>query len=138
MDAVLRDATFQIKLSELLNQDWFKIGAFLKVEQTKLIEIRDDYIIFRRQENKAHEMIQEWFKVKNATFEDLKLAIDSIPNYNLLKKVEELAYTFLNKSLSSQNNITNQPNDTSGKNFEPKSGWFVKMLSDGAPNPGNS
>ncbi|XP_065643529.1 uncharacterized protein LOC136075133 [Hydra vulgaris] len=95
MEAVLHNESFQIKLSELFAQDWFKIGASLNVELNKLVGIRDDYIVFRKQENKAHEMIQEWFKIdENPTFEKLKLAIKSIPNFKLLKEVEDLAKRF--------------------------------------------
>ncbi|XP_065654355.1 NACHT, LRR and PYD domains-containing protein 10-like [Hydra vulgaris] len=106
MDEVLQNPKFQVKLSELLDQDWFKIGISLNVKQHSLESIRSDFISFRNQEDKAYGMIKKWFNIdKNPTFEKLKLAISNIPKYNLLKEVEDLANMFLNDSSNSPSNI---------------------------------
>ncbi|XP_065643556.1 NACHT, LRR and PYD domains-containing protein 3-like isoform X3 [Hydra vulgaris] len=95
MDGVLKNQKFQIKLSELLDQDWFKIGIYLDVEKHSLESIRKDLTNFQKQEDKAYEMIQKWLNVdKNPTFEKLRLAILDIPKNDLLKKVEDLASRF--------------------------------------------
>ncbi|XP_065643559.1 NACHT, LRR and PYD domains-containing protein 9C-like [Hydra vulgaris] len=95
MDGVLQNQKFQIKLSELLDQDWFKIGIYLDVEKHSLESIRKDLTNFQKQEDKAYEMIQKWLNVdNNPRFEKLRLAILDIPKYDLLKKVEDLASGF--------------------------------------------
>ncbi|XP_047127144.1 uncharacterized protein LOC124808072 isoform X2 [Hydra vulgaris] len=92
MDGVLQNQEFQIKLSELLDQDWFKIGIFLNVSKHSLESIKSDYINFRKQEDKAYEMIKKWFNIdENPTFEKLKIAILKIPKEDLLMEVEDLA-----------------------------------------------
>nr|XP_047131397.1 protein NLRC5-like isoform X2 [Hydra vulgaris] len=92
MDEVLRSPVFQIKLSELLGQDWFKIGIYLNIEQRSLESIKSDSINFSKQECKAYEMLKKWFNFdEKPTFEKLKLAILSIPKMDLLKEVEDLA-----------------------------------------------
>ncbi|XP_047131694.1 uncharacterized protein LOC124810606 isoform X4 [Hydra vulgaris] len=97
MDEVLRNPQFQIKLSELLDQDWFKIGISLNVTQRSLETIRSDFIHFPKQEDKAYEMIKKWFNFdKNPTFEKLKFAILNIPKNDLLKEVEDLANVLRN------------------------------------------
>ncbi|XP_065679807.1 uncharacterized protein LOC105849483 isoform X2 [Hydra vulgaris] len=95
MDGFLQNPEFQIKLSKLLDQDWFEIGILLNVKQRSLVSIRNDSIIFPKQKDKAFEMIQTWFSFdKNPTFEHLKQAILKIPNHGLLKEVEDLASRF--------------------------------------------
>ncbi|XP_065643517.1 uncharacterized protein LOC136075125 isoform X2 [Hydra vulgaris] len=91
----LQNPIFQIKLSELLHEDWYKIGIFLKFEQHLLDSINNDNINFRKPEDKAFAMITKWLNIdKNPTFEKLKLAIVGIPKYELLRKVERLAREF--------------------------------------------
>nr|XP_047131668.1 uncharacterized protein LOC105849483 isoform X4 [Hydra vulgaris] len=92
MDGFLQNPQFQIKLSELLDQDWFKIGISLKVEEHSLKSIKSDFANFPKQEDKAYEMIKKWFNFdKNPTFEKLKHAILDIPKHDLLMEVEDLA-----------------------------------------------
>ncbi|XP_065643293.1 uncharacterized protein LOC136075018 isoform X4 [Hydra vulgaris] len=113
MDGVLQSSKFQIKLSELIHEDWYKIGIFLNVERHYVDAINNDNINYRKQENKAYEMINKWFNIdKNPTFEKLKDAILNIPKCDLFKKVENLADTFLNESL-------NSPSDTGGSSTAP-------------------
>nr|XP_047131602.1 uncharacterized protein LOC124810571 isoform X3 [Hydra vulgaris] len=95
MDGFLQNPQFQIKLSELLDQDWFKIGISLKVEEHSLKSIKSDFANFPKQEDKAYEMIKKWFNFdKNPTFEKLKNAILDIPKHDLLMEVEDLASRF--------------------------------------------
>ncbi|XP_047131318.1 protein NLRC5 isoform X3 [Hydra vulgaris] len=99
MDEVLRNPVFQIKLSELLGQDWFKIGIYLNIEQRSLESIKSDSINFSKQECKAYEMLKKWFNFdEKPTFEKLKLAILNIPKMDLLKEVEDLASGFFTMS----------------------------------------
>nr|XP_047131735.1 uncharacterized protein LOC105845953 isoform X2 [Hydra vulgaris] len=95
MDGVLRNPQFQIKLSELLDQDWFKIGIYLNIKERMLESIKNDSMNFPKPEQKAYEMIKKWFNFdKNPTFEKLQLAILSIPKNDLLKEVEDLARSY--------------------------------------------
>ncbi|XP_047131681.1 NACHT, LRR and PYD domains-containing protein 3 isoform X2 [Hydra vulgaris] len=95
MDGFLQNPQFQIKLSELLDQDWFKIGISLKVEEHSVKSIKSDFVNFPKQEDKAYEMIKKWFNFdKNPTFEKLKHAILDIPKHDLLMEVEDLASRF--------------------------------------------
>ncbi|XP_047131282.1 uncharacterized protein LOC124810436 isoform X1 [Hydra vulgaris] len=99
MDEVLQNPVFQIKLSELLGQDWFKIGIYLNIEQRSLESIKSDSINFSKQECKAYEMLKKWFNFdEKPTFEKLKLAILNIPKMDLLKEVEDLASRFFTMS----------------------------------------
>ncbi|XP_065665453.1 NACHT, LRR and PYD domains-containing protein 3 isoform X2 [Hydra vulgaris] len=99
MDEVLQNPVFQIKLSELLGQDWFKIGIYLNIEQRSLESIKSDSINVFKQECKAYEMLKKWFNFdEKPTFEKLKLAILSIPKMDLLKEVEDLASGFFTMS----------------------------------------
>ncbi|XP_047131731.1 uncharacterized protein LOC105845953 [Hydra vulgaris] len=107
MDGVLRNPQFQIKLSELLDQDWFKIGIYLNIKERMLESIKNDSMNFPKPEQKAYEMIKKWFNFdKNPTFEKLQLAILSIPKNDLLKEVEDLANMFLNDSSHSPSNTS--------------------------------
>ncbi|XP_065645247.1 NACHT, LRR and PYD domains-containing protein 3-like [Hydra vulgaris] len=118
MDEVLQDPQFQIKLSELLVQDWFKIGIYLKVKPHILEAIKNDSINLLKQEDKAYEMIKKWFDFnKNPTFEKLKRAISNIPKYKLLKEVEDLANKFLNGSSNSPSNISEINNSLNNGDF---------------------
>ncbi|XP_065646257.1 NACHT, LRR and PYD domains-containing protein 1a-like isoform X2 [Hydra vulgaris] len=106
MDRVLRTPEFQIKLSKLLDQDWFEIGILLNVKQRSLVSIRNDSIVFPKQKDKAFEMIQTWFSFdKNPTFEQLKQAILKIPNHGLLKEVEDLANSLNSSEITSRCNF---------------------------------
>ncbi|XP_065643146.1 caspase-7-like [Hydra vulgaris] len=91
MVEILQNPKFKIKLSEIIDQDWFKIGIFLNIEEHNLESIKSDSA-FPKQEEKAREMIKKWFAIeKNPTLQKLKEAITNIPNHHLCKKVEDLA-----------------------------------------------
>ncbi|XP_065646010.1 NACHT, LRR and PYD domains-containing protein 5-like isoform X2 [Hydra vulgaris] len=115
MDKVLQYPQFQIKLSELLVQDWFKIGIYLNVKPHILEAIRNDSINLLKQEDKAYEMIRKWFNFdENPTFEKLKHAILNIPKKDLLKEVEVLASGFFTMTsvlpeVSLNTEISNSP-----------------------------
>ncbi|XP_065643410.1 uncharacterized protein LOC136075091 [Hydra vulgaris] len=128
MDEVLQNQIFQVKLSELLVQEWLKIGIFLNVEERSLEAIKADYVNFPKQEDKAREMIKKWFSINpNPTFEKLRNAIKNIPNYNLLKEVEDLANKFLNKPLNSPSNTSerNSPSNSGKDNDFPLSEQII-------------
>ncbi|XP_065642507.1 uncharacterized protein LOC136074134 [Hydra vulgaris] len=123
MDKVIENPEFQIKLSELLVEDWFEIGICLKVKHRSLNTIKSDFMLFQKQKDKAYEMIKKWFNYdENPTFEKLKLAILKIEKTDLLKEVKDLADEFLNESLNSTSN-------TSERNALLNSGGFSTMPS---------
>ncbi|XP_065643513.1 uncharacterized protein LOC136075123 [Hydra vulgaris] len=112
MDEILQNPEFQIKLAELLAEDWFEIGICLKVKERSLNSIRSDFILFQKQKDKAYEMIKKWFNYDdNPTFEKLKLAILKIEKKDLLKEVKDLASGFSTTPSVLSKDISNTGND---------------------------
>ncbi|XP_065678078.1 uncharacterized protein LOC124818305 isoform X2 [Hydra vulgaris] len=93
---------FKLKLSRVVGENWRNLGFWLKINETFLKAIDEDY---SKTNDKAYEMLKKWMQLE-PTLEDLRAALCSMERMDLVRQVDELINNQLSFSMGNRHEST--------------------------------